>query len=242
MKRLLFFFAVLVMLHLQLAAQKIFLSDIKTKGEIRYSDDFATIPLNYWRFDSCLYGNSMCRYNTSTAARINVQQTGNTVRWLFLKSNNSGYKSKHMDDSLTGVFFPTRMNNSFWSRKIYLDKGSNIKEDIYLFRTDTFQLTVIDSFVLSSSLIKKVFGRLNQSSSLHIYVLQSKDADGSDWLLFWTEQMGIVKMTNEKCWRYSFELNDTRTKATTKLFSQMMRLIKTRYKDPYWKGDPCSFE
>jgi len=61
-------------------------------------------------------------------------------------------------------------------------------------------------------------------------------------LHYWVENIGIVKLTDEKCWRQSFEMNDNRTRPIEKLFEKIMIVIKGEYKDPYWTGEPCYFE
>ncbi len=226
-------------------SQTSYLTDLKTKADFRYQDDFINISINYWRFDTCLYFKKICKYNTSTAAGIKVYQSSDTVRFVFLRSNNSGYKSRHLNDSLTYYFFPDRINSSFLIRKIWIDKGSSVKDDFYIFKTDTFKLTVIDTLVIKSQqLIRKVFGMdvAKKTKELRIFVLKSVDANGSIMLHYWTENIGIVKLADEKCWRYSFEMKDNRTKPIEKLFEKIMVVIKSKYKDPNWLSEPCYFE
>jgi hypothetical protein len=227
-------------------AQTVYLSEVKTKSDFRYSDTSINISINYWRFDTCLYlPNKICKYNTSTAANIKIFQTQDYTRFLFTHSNNSGYKSKHMNDSLTYYFFPKNIGAVFLVRKIWIDRGSDIKADIYKFKTDTFNLRVVDTLYFDNKhLIKKVFGKneIGGRGQLKIFVLKSVDKNGSSMLHYWAESIGIIKLTDEKCWRYSFEMNDDRTKFIEKMFEKFMQIIKKKYKDPHWPSEPCYFE
>jgi hypothetical protein len=226
-------------------SQTVYLTNIKTKGEYRHHDSSINISINYWRFDTCLYLNRICKYNTSTAANIKVYQNNEYVKFLLLRSNNSGYKSKHKDDSLTYYFYSDKINSSYLIRKIWIEKGSSVKDDLYIFKNDTFKLTVIDTLVFKNQeQIRKVFGRdgAKKLKDLQIFVLKSVDANGSIMLHYWTENIGIIKLADEKCWRYSFEMKDNRTKPIEKLFERLMLVIKSKYNDPNWLSEPCYFE
>jgi hypothetical protein len=245
MKKLFLLFCYLTSLTLTAFSQTSYLTDLKTKADFRYQGDFINISINYWRFDTCLYFKKICKYNTSTAAGIKVYQNNDTVRFVFLRSNKSGYKSRHMNDSLTYYFFPGRINSTFLIRKIWIDKGSSVKDDFYIFKTDTFTLTVIDTlFFKNPQLIRRVFGQdaAKTKKKLRIFVFKSVDTNGSIMLHYWTENIGIVKLADEKCWRYSFEMKDKRTKTIEKLSENLMVVIKSKYKDPNWLSAPCYFE
>lgn len=226
-------------------AQTVYLSEIKTKNDFRYPDNSINIPINYWRFDTCLYSPAkICKYNTSTAANIKIIQYQDYVRYIFARSNNSGYKSKHNDDSLTYYLYPGNNDSAYFVRKIWIDRGSDIKADIYQFRTDTFGLKVTDTIYFGDNhILHNVFGKTRPGKMpLRIFVLKSVDTNGSVMLHYWAENIGIVKLTDEKCWRYSFEMMDDRTKSIEKMFGKIMRLIKSKYEDPQWGSEPCHFE
>jgi hypothetical protein len=227
-------------------AQTVYLSEIKTKNDFRYPDTSINIPINYWRFDTCLYlQNKICKYNTSTAANIKIIQTKDYTRYLFAKSNHSGYKSKHMNDSLTYYFFPTNIDTTFLIRKLWVDKGSDIKADIYIFKTDTFRLKITDTlYFYNKYLVNKIFGKneIGNKGRLKILVFKSVDINGSVMLHYWVENIGIIKLTDEKCWRYSFEMKDNRTKSIEKMFEKLIQVIKVKYKDPRWPSEQCYFE
>jgi hypothetical protein len=245
MKKLFLLACFLICFSVIAVSQTVYLSDIKTKEDIRFEGDFASISIDYWWFDSCLYVKRICKYNSSTAVRMKVYQDNDFVKLLYLRSNKSGYKSKHMDDSLTYYFYPGSSSMNYVARKIWIDKGSNIKDDIYIFKIDTLKLAVIDTLLLKNpGLIKKIFGRelAKTTKALRIFVLKSVDTNGSIMLHYWVENIGIVKLTDEKCWRYSFEMSDNRTRPIEKLFEKIMLVIKGKYKDPYWTGEPCYFE
>ncbi|AEV99605.1 hypothetical protein A4D02_27585 [Niastella koreensis] len=150
-----------------------------------------------------------------------------------------------MDDSMMYCFFPSKVNSSFLIRKIWIDKASSVKDDIYVFKTDTFSLKVIDTLFFSGSrLINKVFktNKIKDKKQLRIFVFKSLDTNGSIMLHYWTENIGVIKLTDEKCWRYSFEMKDDRTKSIEKMLEELLALIKTTYKDPHWLSEPCYFE
>lgn len=93
-------------------------------------------------------------------------------------------------------------------------------------------------------MLKKVFGdqEIGALKSLKVYVLKSVDEFGSTMLHYWVERIGIIKLTDEKCWRYSFEMNDKRTSPIKKMFIELVKIIKKKYKDPYWISNPCGVE
>lgn len=228
----LIFFGVLV------KAQTKYFSDIVIdENDIKYGGGYATIPFNYWRYDTCLYSKKMCKYNSSTAASVKVSKSEKLIVYEFLRGNNSGYQSKNPYDTFKYYFAPQNINTSKFVRELLI-KGR------YL-RTDTFNLTVVDTLQFDNySLIKKVFGKseVEKQKALKIYVLKSVDSVGSVMLHYWVDRIGIVKLTDEKCWRYSFEMREDRTKSMEKMFSQLMQVIKAKYKDPYWLSQPCSVE
>ncbi len=218
-------------------AQPKYLSDIITKADIRNNKDYIAIGINYWRYDTCLYSKQMCRYNHSTAFDVRIGHLNENVLFELLRGNNSGYQSKNPYDTFKYVFVPQNINTSQLIRKLL------IKEK-YI-RTDTFNLTVVDTLLLDNyKLIKKVFGKseVEKKKVLKIYVLKSVDSVGSVMLHYWVERIGIIKLTDEKCWRYSFELKDDRTKPIKKIFAELTKIIKEKYKDPYWLSQACSVE
>jgi hypothetical protein len=150
-----------------------------------------------------------------------------------------------MNDSLTYYFFPANIDTTYLVRKIWVDKGSDIKSDIYIFKIDTFKLKVTDTLYFHNKyLIKKIFGKneIGNNEQLRIFVFKSVDINGSVMLHYWVENIGVIKLTDEKCWRYSFEMKDNRTKSIEKMFEKLMRVIKVRFKDPRWPSEPCYFE
>jgi hypothetical protein len=220
-------------------AQSGYLSDIiLTNDDIEHGKGYTTIPFNYWRYDTCLYNKkSICKYNQSTAAQVKVYQNSGTVIYEFLRGNNSGYQSKNPYDTLRYFFVQDNMNASRLVRELL------IKEKYV--KTDTFNLTVVDTLLFNNySVIKKVFGKAaaEKQQSLKIYVLKSVDGTGSVMLHYWTERIGIIKLTDEKCWRYSFEMKGNRTRSIQKMFTQLIQVIHSKYKDPYWLSQPCSVE
>ena len=219
-------------------AQTKFLSDIIiTDFDSKYRNGYTAISFNYWRYDTCLYSKQMCRYNTSTAAWVKVNTNDGSIGYEFLQSNNSGYQSKNPMDTFKYIFVPQNINASQLVRKLL------IKEK-YI-RTDTFELTAIDTLLFSNySLIRKVFGKSESANQrlLKVYVLKSVDEFGSMMLHYWVERIGIIKLTDKKCWRYSFEMKDRRTKPIEKMFAGLTKIIKEKYKDPYWLSEPCGIE
>jgi hypothetical protein len=222
-----------------------FLSDIIiSESDKKFGAGTTTIPINYWRFDTCLYGNNMCRYNTSTAVRVKIIQYNSCVECNLSFSSQKLYENELADNIFHYFFFPAAKNKSFLIRKLHLEQKLNDSWTTVL-RTDSFFLMVIDSLLLDKAgIIRKAFGK-NESENqrtLKIYVLKSVDSSGSRMLHFWVERMGIIKLTDEKCWRYSFEMKDARTKKIKMLFEHIYSVIKKKYKDPYWLGEPCYFE
>lgn len=237
MKKAMSFLIGLIFFTASSEAQSRYLSDIATKADIRKINGYIVIGVNYWRYDTCLYSKQMCKYNTSTGFNVKVYSNNENVVCEFLRGNNSGYQSKNPYDTLKYFFAPQNINTSKFVRELLI-------KDRYL-RTDTFNLKVVDTLQFDNySLIKKVFGKseVEKQKALKIYVLKSVDSVGSVMLHYWVDRIGIVKLTDEKCWRYSFEMKEDRTKSMEKMFSQLMQVIKTKYKDPYWLSEPCSVE
>jgi hypothetical protein len=237
MKRIFTLFSALFGVVMIVKAQSKFLSDISTETDVRTNEGYIVLNVNYWRYDTCLYSKQMCKFNTSAGVNVKVNNTKEKVVCELLMGNNSGYQSKNPYDTFVYTFFPQNLNASKFVRRIL------IKEKYA--RNDSFNLTPIDTFLFTNqALIKKVFGELEAKGqkSLRVYVLQSNDELGRLVLHYWVERIGIVKVTNEKCWQYSFEMKDNRTKSITRIFSEIMKLIKAKYKDPYWVGEPCSIE
>ncbi|MCR6718716.1 MAG: hypothetical protein NVV59_00120 [Chitinophagaceae bacterium] len=207
------------------------------KSDIRKGQAYIVMSANYWRYDTCLYSKKMCKYNTSIGINAKVYSNSETVICELLQGNNSGYQSKNPYDTFKYSFVPENINKSQLVRNLLI-------KDKYI-RTDTFNLTVVDTLLFYNySLIKKVFGKsetVNQKL-LKIYVLKSVDGIGSVMLHYWVERIGIIKLTDEKCWRYSFEIKDDRTKPIKKMFAELTKIIKEKYKDPYWLSEPCSIE
>jgi hypothetical protein len=222
----------------QLSKGQVYLSDIPTKNDNRTSNNYLIIPFNYWRYDTCLYNTKViCKYNHGTAADVKINNNGSVVSYEFLRGNNSGYQSKHPYDTFRYTFGSQDINTSLFVRTLLI-------RDVYI-RTDTFKLTAIDTLLFDNyRLLKKIFGKseLDQQRALKIYVLKSVDRVGSTMLHYWVQRIGIIKLTDEKCWRYSFEMKDNRTAAIEKMFSQLLQTIKTKYKDPYWLSVPCTVE
>jgi len=218
-------------------AQSEFLSNISTKADVRINEGYIVVNANYWRYDTCLYSKQMCKFNTSAGFNVRVSNEKEKVICELLRGNNSGYQSKNPYDTFVYTFFRQNINTSKLVRKTL------IKEKYV--RIDTLNLTPKDTLLFTNhSLIKKVFGESEAKGqkSLSVYVLQSVDEFGSLTLHYWVERIGIVKVTDVKCWQYSFEMKDNRTKPIVRLFFQIMKLIKIKYKDPYWIGEPCSVE
>jgi hypothetical protein len=218
--------------------QRIYLSDIPTKSDNRNSNGYLTVPFNYWRYDTCLYNKkSLCKYNHSTAADVKVYQSNGNLNYEFLRGNNSGYQSKNPYDTFKYVFITQNPGTTIFIRKLLI-------KDIYV-RVDTFHLTVLDTLIFTNpGLLKNVFGKseIGKQNELKIFVLRSIDSAGSTMLHYWVEGIGIIKLTDEKCWRYSFEMRDNRTKTIVKMFARLIQVIKAKYKDPYWLSQPCSVE
>lgn len=238
MKKSLLVFIILKILFFPAVAQSKYLSDITiTESDIKYGNGYTTMPFNYWRYDTCLYSTQMCKYNSSTAASVKVRKEESSIVYEFLRSNSSGLNGISRYDTFQYTFIPQNVNSSRLVRKLL------IKEKFI--RTDTFQLTVEDTlWFKNSSAIKKVFGKSEAGNQkfLKIYVLKSVDDFGSKMYHYWVERIGVIKLTDEKCWRYSFEMKDDRTKSLEKMFTQLVKVIKTKYKDPYWLSQSCSFE
>lgn len=214
-------------------AQLKYLSDILTKSDIRNNGGYLAIKVNYWRFDTCLYSNQMCKYNTSTAFDVKMEHKNEQVICELLRGNNSGYKSRNPYDTLTYYMDFQKIQSSKLVRKLLI-------REKYL-RIDTFNLVVVDTLMFSNySLVKKTIGRIvGENKSLNVYVFKSSDEFGSIMLHYWVERIGIIKLTDEKCWRYSFEMRDNRTKSIEKMYEEILRFIKSKYKDPYWLSEPC---
>jgi len=235
MKKIIAFLIGLVSFTSAAKAQTKYLSAIVTKADIRNNAPYIIIGVNYWRYDTCLYSKRMCRYNHSTGFAVKIDQAEETVICELLRGNNSGYRSKTPYDTFTYTFSGQHINASKLVRKLL------IKEKYV--RTDTFSLTAIDTLTLNNAqLIKRAFGKQNamKQDELKIYVLKSVDNNGSVMLHFWVERVGIIKLTDEKCWLYSFELKDERTKPIKNLYAALVKIIKQKYKDPYWLSDTCS--
>lgn len=206
-------------------------------ADIRTEQEYVVIGFNYWRYDSCLYSKRMCRYNVSSGMKVKRYATNDTFVCELLRGNNSGYQSKNPYDAFEYLFVPQNINASQLVRKLLI-------KDTYV-RVDTFNLRIIDTLFLDNyALVKKVFGKmeLDKQKNLKIYVLKSIDEFGSTMLHYWVERIGIVKLTDEKCWRYSFEMKDERTQLVKRLFAELIEVIKKKYEDPYWLSEPCIFE
>lgn len=218
-------------------SQSKYLSDIiKTDIDKQYSDGYTGIAFSYWRHDTCIYSNQICKYNTSTAGSIKVEKKNGFVIYEFLRRNVNGYPGHNEYD--TFKYFISEKNDgpSFLIRKLLIR---------YDYKTDSFKLMPVDTLYFNRrSIIKRVFGDSNASdlSSLKVFVFKSVDKYGSIALHFWVERVGIVKITEEKCWRYSFEIDDGRSKIISRFFAEIMRIIKTKYKDPYWLSQSCEIE
>lgn len=238
MRKIIFTMTCLIGFAFSSKAQTKYFSDIVIDADdIKNGHGYTSIPFNYWRYDTCLDSKKMCRYNSSTAASVKIKRDESSIVYEFLQGNNSGYQSKNPYDTFKYVFVPENINKSQLVRNLLI-------KDKYI-RTDTFNLTVVDTLLFDNyKLIKKVFGKseVENQKALKIYVLKSVDGVGSIMLHYWTERIGIIKLADEKCWRYSFEMKDNRTKSTEKMFTQLMQVIKGKYKDPYWLSYPCSFE
>jgi hypothetical protein len=65
---------------------------------------------------------------------------------------------------------------------------------------------------------------------------------GSEMLHYWVENIGVIKLTDEKCWRYSFEMTGFENKQIKKMFTQIIKVIKAKYKDPAWLSDHCQVD
>lgn len=106
-------------------------------------------------------------------------------------------------------------------------------------------MLAIDTLIFSRPvLIRNAFGKSEAESqkSLKIYVLKSVVEFGSNMLNYWVERIGVIKITDEKCWRYSYEMDDDSTKSIQKLFVKLVKIIKQKYKDPYWLSESCGIE
>ncbi|MBW4891340.1 hypothetical protein KXQ82_16550 [Mucilaginibacter sp. HMF5004] len=214
-------------------AQQKYLCDIVFNHEYRNSEGLM-MNIDYWYFGPDIFDQTrISKEYTSAGARIKVfNQNSAKVTYQLLTGNQSGYKSQNPNDSLIYVFDKQNIDESTLRRKILINEK--------YYRADTFYLKVIDTLLLNNyRLSKRVFGKdiLKDKKSLKIYVLKSIDSSNSLMLHFWVEQIGVVKLTNEKYWRCSFEMKDTRTKDSEKLFSAIMNVIKSKYKDPNWKPD-----
>lgn len=214
-----------------------FIDVSNTKKGIKNSQGYTPVPINYWRHDTCVFSKDICKYNSSTAGLVKVIKNENFIAFELLRGNNSGYQSKIPLDTFRYIFVKDNINQSLLIRKLLI-------RDKYV-RIDTFDLTVIDTIFFSNySLIKNVFRKPDaiKRKTLKVYVLKSVDEFGSLMYHFWVEQIGIIKLTDEKCWRYSFEMKDDRSKSIRKMFVELIRIIKVKYKDPHWLSQPCGFE
>ncbi len=237
MKKLIVLAIYLELFSLMSDAQSKYLSDIIiTQSDIQYGDGYTTISFNYWRYDTCLYSKQLCKYNTSTAASVKVSRDEGHVEYEFLWKNDNGYPGHNLYDTFKYVIVPQSINASQFVRKLFIRNK---------YRMDTFDLMAIDTLLFSKALlIKKVFGKTEAANqkSLKIYVLKSVDDFGSTMLHYWVERIGIIKLTDEKCGRYSFEMEDERTKPVKRLFTDLIKVIKEKYKDPYWLSEPCGVD
>lgn len=185
------------------AQSEYFVDVSNTKEDIKNSQGYIPVPINYWRYDTCLYSKNICKYNTSTAALVKTSKYENFITFEFLWGNNSGYQSKMPYDTFIYNIETKNINQSRLTRKLLI-------KDKYV-KIDTFDLTIIDTVFFSNySLIKNVFGKQDaiKRKPLKIYVFKSVNEFGSLMHHFWVERIGIIKVTDEKCWRYSFEMKD----------------------------------
>lgn len=174
--------------------------------------------------------------DSSTAASVKISRDEGSLVYEFLRGNTNGYPGHNQYDTFKYVFIPQNIEASQLTRKLLI-------KDKY--RTDTFRLTAIDTLLFNNySLIKKVFGKSESANqhSLKVYVLKSVDEFGSIMLHYWVERIGIIKLTDEKCWRYSFEMKENRTKSIEKMFAGLIKMITEKYKNPYWLSEPCGVE
>lgn len=238
MKKIIIPFIILINVNIVSMAQSRFLSDIIiTPFDMQYRKGYTGMSINFWRYDTCLNSLQMCKYNTATAVSVKVRPDSNLIILEILRGNNSVYQGKQSDDTAKYIFVPKNMNDSKFIRTL------RIKDKYW--RTDTFNLAIVDSLVYENhSAIKKAFGKSEAGNqrTLKIHVLKSLDSSGSIMYHYWVERIGIIKLADKKCWRYSFEMNDDRNQAIKSLFTGLNKTIKIKYKDPYWLSQPCSFE
>jgi len=223
------------------AQGRFYLSDIILKPQDSAKmNGYSRFGVNYWRHDEDIFNpKKTVRYNTATAFHFRIVVKGDGIVNEILRQNYTAPYGKMPKDSLRYVFNKASGDSGFLVRKLL------IKEKYV--RIDTFLLRRVDSFEYRNArLISRVFGNENAAGqkSLKIYAYRSVDSLGGIMMHYWVERIGIIKLADERCWRYSFEIQDydVLKEDNEKLFSQIYRIIKNKYKDPYWPGDPCYFE
>lgn len=223
--------------------QKKYLTDIiATEKDLQYKDGYTSVAFEYWRFDTCLFSNSICRYTTSTSARVKAYDSLDRSIYNFRNSSQLWYNGGFADNTFKYIFFRQSNRPSFCVRTLILEKKSGDKFVTYS-RTDTFRLKISDSLVFDNyKLIQNIFGEKEKQKSLKIYVLKNIESPSSAMLHFWVERIGILKLSDSDCWRYSFEITDRRSKKIEKLLSELSKTVKRKYKDPHWTGDACDFQ
>lgn len=222
-----------------------YLSEIIAKeSDLRIPDGFTTISCSYWRFDTCLYSKQICKYNSATGVRVRIIKKNNCLKCELKFTSHNRLNGEYADNEFNYFFYPRMIDSSLLVRTLILERKKGNGFEPYS-RIDTFKLNFIDTLVYKNyNILRKVFGKVETGAQrdVKIYVLKSVDSFGSIMLHFWVERIGIVKLTDEKCWRYSFEIDDSRTKAIKKMFVELSQIIKRKYKDPYWLSQPCSVE
>ena len=218
-----------------------YLSDIIFKPQDSAKmDGYSQFAVNYWRHDEDISNpKTTARYNTATAIHFRILANGDGIINEILRQNNTAPYGKMPKDSFRYVFNNASGDSGILIRKLLI-------REKYV-RIDTFRLTKVDSFEYGNTrLISRVFGKENIAGqkSLKIYAYRSTDSLGGITMHYWVERIGIIKLADERCWRYSFEVEayDVLKEDNEKLFSQIYKIIKSKYKDPYWPGDPCYFE
>src|SRR5215471_505106 len=105
MKKIISFIIGLTFFIVSSNAQSKYLSDIiVAKDSLSHKRGYAIISYNYWRYDTCLENDQICKYNTHTAGSVKVYQSNANITYEFRQHNNAGYQSEFPDNIFTYIF------------------------------------------------------------------------------------------------------------------------------------------
>jgi len=209
----------------------------------KLTDSTVNLSVEYWYYDTCLFSNGICRNTTSTAFRQQVLHYDSAIECRYFQSSQKWYKNAWADNEYRYVYME-KESVFFLLRTLYIEYK---EADKWLSKPvkDTFFFTVADTLYYSNHrLFARLFGNVTADSihRLPIFVLRCRDRFGSLQTHYWLDRVGIIKVTDEKCWRYSFELRNDLDKRIAALTNNVLLTIKKKYPDPYWEGAPCGIE